>query len=94
MAKHVFLAGLLEPITLKELLAAEPVRVILHDNDEYTTEQDTDQEFSVGQAVFSLRDFLRPSTSELRLRSDVFPLKRAETDRTNNLDLNKTARCN
>ena len=31
---------------------------------------------------------------ELKLRSDVFPLKRDEVDNTNNLDLNTTARKN
>jgi hypothetical protein len=29
---------------------------------------------------------------ELKLRSDIFPLKRDEVDNTNNLDLNTTAR--
>ena len=48
----------------------------------------------MGQATISLKDFLRPFTSELKLRSDVFPLKRAAVDQTENLDLNKTARKN
>ena len=48
----------------------------------------------MGQASFTLKDFLRPFTKELKLRSDVFPLKRAVVDNTENLDLNKTARKN
>ena len=70
------------------------MRIYLHDNDEYSNDQDAEQNFSVGQATFSLKDFLRPFTSELKLRSDVFPLKRAAIDQTSNLDLNKTARKN
>jgi hypothetical protein len=31
---------------------------------------------------------------EIKLRSDVFPLKRDEVDNTNNLDLNTTAKKN
>lgn len=90
LQKHVFLVGLMNSVQLKELLSTELLRVILHDNDEYTDHEE--QEFSVGQASFTLKDFLRPFTQELRLRSDVFPLKRAVVDDTNNLDLNKTAR--
>lgn len=37
-------------------------------------------------------DFLRPRVRELKLRSDVFPLKREQLDRTNMLDLNTTAK--
>ena len=71
------------------------MRVILHDNDEYAkVGDDEDQTFSVGVAKFTLKDFLRPFTSELKLRSDVFPLKRATVDQTENLDLNKTAKKN
>lgn len=36
---------------------------------------------------------MRPFTTELRLRSDIFPLKRTIRDRMN-LDLNKTAQRN
>ena len=48
----------------------------------------------MGQASFTLKDFLRPFTKELKLRSDVFPLKRTAVDNTENLNLNKTARKN
>ena len=76
----------------KELITTQLVRVLLHDNDEYMSEEDAEQNFSVGQASFTLKDFLRPFTTELKLRSDVFPLKRQTVDQTENLDLNKTAR--
>lgn len=77
---------------LKEMLSTELVRVHIHDNDEYVNENDAEVNFSVGQASFTLKDFLRPFTKELKLRSDVFPLKRQAVDQTDNLDLNKTAR--
>jgi len=48
--------------------------------------------FSYGVAKFALMDFLRPRVRELKLRSDVFPLKREQLDRTKILDLNTTAR--
>ena len=67
----------------------------MHDNDEYIPEgTDEDKTFSVGQATFTLKDFLRPFTKELKLRSDVIPLKRVAIDQTENLDLNKTAKKN
>lgn len=47
---------------MKELLSSKPLRLILHDNDEYMNEQDAEGSFSVGQASFTLRDFLRPFT--------------------------------
>lgn len=50
--------------------------------------------FSAGRAKFTLRDFLRPNCLELKLRSDIFPLKRDEVDNTKNLDLNTTAKKN
>ena len=90
--KHVFLVGRQDPTMFKELLSTQLVRVHLHDNDEYIGEGDAEVNFSVGQASFTLKDFLRPFTTELKLRSDVFPLKRQAVDQTNNLDLNKTAR--
>ena len=37
---------------------------------------------------------MRPFCRELKLRSDVFPRKKAEVDNTQNLDLNTTARKN
>ena len=62
MQKHVFLIGQLEPVQLKEMLASNPLRIVVHDNEEYSEDKDVAQEFSVGQAVFTLRDFLRPFT--------------------------------
>lgn len=79
--RHVFLVGQHDPVHFKELLATTPVRVILHDCDEYVSE-DADHNFSVGVASFTLRDFLRPFCRELKLRSDVFPKKRLEADHT------------
>lgn len=93
MQKHVFLVGLLDPVTLKEMLQTKLVRVYLHDCDEYVSE-DSDQVFSFGQATFTFKDFLRPNCRELKLRSDIFPMKRPEVDHTQNLDLNTTARKN
>ena len=75
------------------MLATKLVRVRLHDCDEYVTE-DSDAVFSVGQSTFTFKDFLRPYCHELKLRSDVFPMKRPEVDNTQNLDLNTTARKN
>jgi len=78
---------------LLEMLATKIVNVELHDCDEYV--EDEDQAiFSAGRAKFTFRDFLRWNCLELKLRSDVFPLKRDEVDNTNNLDLNTTARKN
>lgn len=76
------------------MLATTIVAVELHDCDEYI-EDPKDAEvakFSAGRAKFTFRDFLRKNVLELKLRSDVFPLKRDEVDNTNNLDLNTTAR--
>ena len=89
----MFLVGVHDPVYFKELLATTLVRVVLHDCDEYVSE-DSDANFSVGEASFTLRDFLRPFCRELKLRSDIFPKKKAEIDNTQNLDLNTTARKN
>ena len=91
MHKHVFLVGRHDSVAFKEMLATKLVRVYLHDCDEYTQEE---AKFSVGQASFTFKDFLRPFCHELKLRSDVFPMKREEIDNTQNLDLNTTARKN
>ena len=37
---------------------------------------------------------MRPFCREMKLRSDVFPMKRIDADNTQNLDLNTTARKN
>jgi len=61
----------------KELLTTQLVKVDLHDSDEYVAPEDEkDAKFSYGQARFTLKDFLRPHCRELKLRSDVFPVKR------------------
>ena len=69
------------------------VHVFLHDCDEFVN-ADSDATFSVGQAKFTFKDFLRPFCRELKLRSDVFPMKRVEADNSQNLNLNTTARKN
>ncbi len=91
MHKHVFLIGLQDPVQFKEFLATRYLTFELHDNDE-EIDAEEDAVFSYGVARFTLRDFLRPLTRDVKLRSDVFPLKREQLDRTNNLDLNTTAR--
>lgn len=93
MHKHVFLVGTHDPVQFKEMLATKLVKVYLHDCDEYVA-ADSEATFSVGQAQFTFKDFLRPYCRELKLRSDVFPMKRVEIDNTQNLDLNTTARKN
>lgn len=74
------------------MLATKVAYVELHDNEEYAENKDAaDQKvakFSIGRAKFTLRDFLRPNCHELKLRSDIFPLKKDEIDNTQNLDLN------
>jgi len=54
----------------------------------------SDATFAVGLAQFSFRDLLRPFCKQLKLRSDVFPMKKQAVDNTNQLDLNTTARKN
>lgn len=80
----MFLIGNLDHVQLREMLATKIVEVELHDCDEYiqNKEDEENAKFSAGKAKFSLRDFLRPYTLELKLRSDVFPLKREEVDNT------------
>ena len=93
MHRHVFLVGRHDHVLFKELLATTLVRVVLHDCDEYTAEDDQ-QNFSCGIASFTFKDFLRPFCRELKLRSDIFPKKRIDIDNTQNLDLNTTAKKN
>jgi hypothetical protein len=38
--KHVFLVGRHDPVLLKEMLATKLVRVFVHDNDEYVSNDD------------------------------------------------------
>ena len=77
MHKHVFLVGKYDSVTFKEMLTTKLVRVYLHDCDEYMAET-SEVKFSTGQATFTFKDFLRPFCHELKLRSDVFPMKREE----------------
>ena len=79
---------------LKEDLATKIVSVELHDCDEFIADEEDAKiaKFSAGRAKYTFRDFLRPHCLELRLSSDIFPLKRDDVDNTQNLDLNTTAR--
>ena len=45
-------------------------------------------------ARFNLKDFLRPNARQLKLRSDVYPVKKIPINDEKNLDLNTTARMN
>jgi len=90
--KHVFLIGTLDPVILKEMLATRQVEVYLHDCEETVNKKSEERTFSKGAAQFTFRDFLRPFCREMKLRSDVFPVKKAEIDNKNNLNLNNTAK--
>jgi len=93
MHKHVFLLGAHDPVLLRELLATHLITVDLHDCDEYVAPEDEKEaKFSIGQAKFTFKDLLRPNCKDVKLRSDVFPVKRELQDNTQNLDLNTTAR--
>lgn len=72
----------MDHVLLLENLATKVVAVELHDCDEYMDdkEDEANAKFSMGRAKFSLRDYLRPNCLELKLRSDVFPLKRDLVD--------------
>ena len=79
MHLHVFLVGTLDPVLFKELLTTRLFKVELHDCDEYVAPEDEkDAKFSVGCAQFTLKDFLRPHCKDLKLRSDIFPMKREQ----------------
>ena len=90
----MFLIGDMDHVLLREMLATNICNVELHDCDEYIKNEEGAKVaiFSAGKAKFTFRDFLRKNCLELKLRSDVFPLKRDEVDNTKNLDLNTTAR--
>ena len=67
----------------REILGTKVVKVELHDCDEYMAgEEEKSAKFSIGCAKFVLKDLLRPNCKELKLRSDVFPLKRELIDNT------------
>ena len=93
MHAHVYLVGKMDPVLLREWLGTRTVRLEIHDCDEFVAPEDeADAKFTFGCASFSLSDFLKPKTRSLKIRSDVFPLKREQADLTKNLDLNTTAR--
>jgi hypothetical protein len=79
MQKHVFLVGLIDQIEMRELLSSRFLRVDLHDCDEYLNDPSDEERitFTYGQAKFSIKDFLKPHVRSLKLRSDVFPMKRS-----------------
>ena len=74
----------MDPVMLKENLTTKIVSVELHDCDEYIHDEEDAKKakFSAGRAKFTFRDFLRKNCLELKLCSDVFPLKRDEVDNT------------
>ena len=74
----------MDHVLLKEMLATTIVSVELHDCDEYVKNKEDEEIaiFSAGRAKFTFRDFLRKNCLQLKLRSDVFPLKRDEVDNT------------
>lgn len=80
----MFLLGDMDHVLLKEMLATSIVSVELHDCDEYVKNKEDAEVaiFSAGRAKFTFRDFLRRNCLSLKLRSDVFPLKRDEVDNT------------
>jgi hypothetical protein len=59
---------------MKELLASKNLKLELHDCDEETKIEDAF--FSYGKAKFALKDLLNPYCKSLKLRSDVYPVKR------------------
>lgn len=48
--------------------------------------------FNHGSAKFVLKDFLKPHVHSLKLRSNIFPVKKKTEDINANIDLNATAK--
>ena len=92
MHKHVYLVGQKDPHEFSEQLASKTLDVELHDWDEEVKDTTENPKFSFGLAKFHLKDLLNPHCWNMKLRSDVFPVKRALMNNENNLDLNTTAR--
>lgn len=92
MHKHVILVGEKDPVEFKEQLASRTLDLELHDCEEEIKEGEQEAKFSYGLAKFHLKDFLNQYWNELKLRSDVFPVKRALVNNEGNLNLNTTAR--
>lgn len=76
------------------MLSSHPLKIELHDCDEFVKLDPEDEPpvFSYGCAKFSLKDLLSIYVNNMKLRSDVFPVKKALINTENNLDLNTTAR--
>ena len=80
-------------VELQEEFTRGTLMLDLHDCDEdVKSEEEEEMHFSYGRAKFSLKDLLNPFVKTLKLRSDVFPVKRTLANTENNLDLNTTAR--
>ena len=80
-------------VELQEEFTRGTLMLDLHDCDEdIKAEDDEELHFSYGRAKFSLKDLLNPFVKTLKLRSDVFPVKRTLANTENNLDLNTTAK--
>mmetsp|Transcript_39722 Transcript_39722/g.38287 ORF Transcript_39722/g.38287 Transcript_39722/m.38287 type:complete len:132 (-) Transcript_39722:280-675(-) len=85
----------MDQVLLKEMLTTNLLKVELHDCDEYVAPEDEeDARFSYGCARFNLKDFLRPFCKELKLMSDIFPVKKVAAENQNLVDLNTTAKKN
>ena len=92
MHKHVYLVGGKDPHEFREQLSSKTLDLELHDWDEEVKDPTENPKFSFGLAKFHLKDLLNPHCSNMKLRSDVFPVKRALLNNEKNLDLNTTAR--
>ncbi len=53
--------------------------------------KELETQFNHGCAKFVLKDFLKPHVRSLKLRSNVFPVKKKTEDINTNIDLNATA---
>jgi hypothetical protein len=65
--EHCFLMGQHDPALLQELISTKQLKVLLHDNEEYSAEG------SIGLAKFYLLDLLRPHCRYLKLTQNVLP---------------------
>lgn len=92
MHKHVYLVGQKDPTEFSEQLASKTMNLELHDCDEEMKDKDDPPKFSFGLAKFHLKDLLNRHCCNMKLRSDVFPVKRALVNNEDNLNLNTTAR--
>ena len=81
-----------DPAEFREQLSSRTLDLELHDWDEEVKDPTEKPKFSYGLAKFHLKDLLNPHCKNMKLRSDVFPVKRALLNNENNLDLNTTAR--